>query len=240
MVSKPVFKRVVLKFSGEVLGGEKHNGIDRNVAEYLVDEIKSVKELGVQIGLVIGGGNFIRGVSSADSGLSRITADYMGMIATVMNALALRDFFRNAGVDAVVSSAIYMQDVAETVDIEKLEKELKAGKVLIFAGGTGRPFVSTDTAAALRACEFSADVIIKGTKVEGLFDKDPEKYEDAKFIADITYTEVLNRGLNVMDLTAFAMCQANRIPVIIYNMNKKGYLKRIVLGEKLGSIIHGK
>jgi len=240
MVSKPIFRRVVLKFSGEVLGGERHNGIDRSVVEYLVDEIKSIKELGVQIGLVIGGGNFIRGVSSADLGLSRITADYMGMIATVMNALALRDFFRNAGIDAVVSSAIYMQDIAETVDIEKLKRKLDDGKVLIFAGGTGRPFVSTDTAAALRACEFSADAIIKGTKVEGLFDRDPEKYKGAKFIPDITYTDVLSRGLNVMDLTAFTMCQANRIPIIIYNMNKKGYLKRIILGEKLGSIIHGK
>ncbi|RKY51035.1 MAG: hypothetical protein DRP92_07505 [Candidatus Neomarinimicrobiota bacterium] len=164
----------------------------------------------------------------------------MGMIATVMNALALRDFFRNAGIDAVVSSAIYMQDIAETVDIEKLKRKLDDGKVLIFAGGTGRPFVSTDTAAALRACEFSADAIIKGTKVEGLFDRDPEKYKGAKFIPDITYTDVLSRGLNVMDLTAFTMCQANRIPIIIYNMNKKGYLKRIILGEKLGSIIHGK
>jgi len=240
MVSEPIFRRVVLKFSGEVLGGERRNGIDRSVVEYLVDEIKSIKELGVQIGLVIGGGNFIRGVSSADSGLSRITADYMGMIATVMNALALRDFFRNAGIDAVVSSAIYMQDIAETVDIEKLKRKLDDGKVLIFAGGTGRPFVSTDTAAALRACEFSADAIIKGTKVEGLFDRDPEKYKGAKFIPDITYTDVLSRGLNVMDLTAFTMCQANRIPIIIYNMNKKGYLKRIILGEKLGSIIHGK
>jgi len=238
-MTKPIFKRVILKFSGEALGGKKHNGIDPEITEYIVEEIKSIKELGTKVGIVVGGGNFIRGVNSEGTGLLRITADYMGMMATIMNALALRDFFRKKGIEVVVTSAINVENVTVPLFIDKLNVELDKGKVLIFAGGTGRPFVSTDTAAAIRACEFSADAIIKGTKVDGIYDKDPEVYPDATFIQDITFNDVLKKGLNVMDMTAFAMCQTYNIPVIIYNMNKRGYLKRIITGEKLGSIIHG-
>ena len=229
------YKRAVIKLSGEALAGERGFGIDETVVAYVVDQIKKVYELGVQVGIVIGGGNFWRG--KANDFMERQTSDYIGMLATTMNALALQDAFRQIGVPVRVETAIEMRKVAEFYLREKCEKHLEKGRVVIFGCGTGNPFFSTDTASALRAAEINADILVKATNVDGIYDKDPKKYKDAKLIKETTYNEVLNKKLKVMDLTAITLCMEEAIPIIVFNINKPGMLKQALITDDIGSIV---
>lgn len=235
---KSAYKRVLLKFSGEALAGEKHFGYDPAVLDLLGDEICSAKQLGIEIGIVIGGGNIFRGLAASQNGMNRVRADYMGMLATVINALAVQDVLESKGLKVRVMSAIQMIEVAEPMIIRLADEYLEKGDVVIFSGGTGRPFFSTDSGAALRAVEIRADAIIKATKVEGVYDKDPEKFTDAKFYAHLDYQTAIEKQLKVMDLTAITLCQDNNLPIIVYNMKKAGNLKRLLLGEPVGTIIN--
>jgi len=234
----PAYKRVVLKLSGEALQerGAREN-ISPAVVREIADRIKDVHSLGVQISIVIGGGNIWRGSSAAVRGMDRTTADYMGMLATVINALALRSTLTKIGVEARVQTAIEMKNVAEPFILGRAIRHLELGRVVIFAAGTGNPYFSTDTAAALRAMEIKADVILKATRVEGIYDADPEQVADAKFFAKITYRDVLHQGLKVMDSTAISLCMDNGMPIVVFNMNTHGNIKRVVLGERVGSTV---
>jgi len=232
---RPVYKRVLLKLSGEALLGEKAFGIDRAFTDYLAREIKSVYDLGVQVSAVVGGGNIFRGVSENAQGMDRVSADHMGMLATVINGIALQDALERAGIMTRVLSAIEMREVAEPFIRRRAMRHMDKGRVAIFAGGTGNPYFSTDTAAALRAMEVKAEVILKGTKVDGIYDADPMKNPKAKMFERLTYLEVLQRGLKVMDTTAISMCMDNGLPIVVYNLRQKGNLKRIVLGQKVGT-----
>ena len=234
---KPAFKRILLKLSGEALLGEKPFGIDRSFTDYLATEIKGVHALGTQVGAVVGGGNFFRGVSDAAAGMDRASADHMGMLATVINAIALQDALERAGVITRVLSAIEMREVAEPFIRRRAIRHMEKKRVVIFAGGTGNPYFSTDTAAALRAMEVKAEIILKATKVDGIYDADPMKNPKAKKFDSLTYFEVLQRGLRVMDTTAISLCMENRLPIIVYDMKRKGTLRRIVNGEKIGTIV---
>jgi len=234
------YKRVLLKLSGEAFAGDKGYGIDPSFLEYISYEIRELYDLGVELAVVIGGGNIFRGFQGEEIGIDRATADYMGMLATVINALALQSALENrAKIPTRVLSAIEMRQVAEPYIRRRAIRHLEKGRVVIFAGGTGNPFFSTDTAAALRAAEIGAEVLIKATKVGGIYDKDPEKYPDAVLIREISYLEVINKGLRVMDHTALTLCKENGIPVIVLNVKEKGNLKRAVLGEEVGSIVRG-
>jgi len=240
MEEKPKYRRVLLKLSGEAFAGEQGYGIDPAFLEYISHEIKSVYNLGVQIAIVIGGGNIFRGFQGKEIGVDRATADYMGMLATVINALALQSALENhVQIPTRVLSAIEMRQVAEPYIRRRAIRHLEKGRIVIFAGGTGNPFFSTDTAAALRAAEIGAEVLIKATKVGGIYDKDPEKYPDAVLIKEISYLEVINMGLKVMDHTALTLCKENEIPVIVLNVKEKGNLKRAILGEEVGSVVRG-
>lgn len=232
------YKRVVLKLSGEVLLGDQGFGIDYKLAEYITDEIKSVHDLGVEIAATVGGGNILRGISeSSKGGLSRVTGDYMGMLATVINALALQDALERKGVYTRVLSAIEMREVAEPYIRRRAIRHLEKKRVVIFAAGTGNPYFTTDTAATLRAIEIKADIILKATRVDGIYDADPLINKDAKFLEHVAYLEVLERGLRVMDTTAITLCMENNLPIIVFNLKEKGNVKRVLLGEKVGSVV---
>ena len=237
MVEKPKFKRVVLKISGEVLVGEEEYGISSEVIAGISREIKVVTERGVQIAVVVGGGNFFRGVDTSSEGVDRTTADYMGMLATVINSLALQDALEKTGVFTRVQSAIDLRQVAEPYIRRRAIRHLEKARVVIFAGGTGNPYFSTDTAASLRAMEIGADVLLKATKVEGVYDSDPMKNRDAVMLDRLSYIDVLKENLRVMDATAVSLCMDNRLPIIVFNVKKKGNIVRAVMGEKVGTII---
>jgi uridylate kinase len=231
------YKRVLLKLSGEALLGEKPFGIDRDFTDYLAGEIKEVHDLQLQIGIVVGGGNIFRGVSDNAVGMDRVSADHMGMLATVVNALALQDALERAGVFTRVLSAIEMREVAEPFIRRRAIRHMEKGRVAIFAAGTGNPYFSTDTAAALRAMEVKAEIILKATKVDGIYDADPVKNPRASKINSITYLEVLQKGLRVMDSTAISLCMDNHLPIIVYDLKRKGNLRRIVCGERIGTLV---
>ena len=234
---RSAYKRVLLKLSGEALLGTKTFGIDREFAEYIAGELKDLHSMGVEIAATVGGGNIFRGVSDSASGMDRVTADHMGMLATVINALALQDALERQGVFTRVLSAIEMREVAEPFIRRRAIRHMEKKRVVIFAGGTGSPYFSTDTAAALRAAEVRADIILKATKVDGVYDSDPVKNPRAKKFTNISYFDVLRLGLRVMDTTAISMCMENRLPIIVYDLKKKGNLRRIVAGEPIGTIV---
>lgn len=233
----PAYRRVLLKLSGEALLGEKTFGIDRDFTDYLAREIRGAHDLGVELSAVVGGGNIFRGVSDSAQGMDRVTADHMGMLATVINGLALQDALERAGVITRVCSAIEMREVAEPFIRRRAIRHLEKQRVVIFAGGTGNPYFSTDTAAALRAMEVKAEIILKGTKVDGIFDDDPVRNPAARKFERLSYFDVLQKGLRVMDTTAISLCMDNRLPIIVYNLRKKGNLKRILQGERVGTIV---
>ncbi len=236
-MGEPVFKRILLKLSGEALMGSLPYGISEETIKEIAEQIKEVRELGVDVCAVIGGGNIFRGVKGAAMGMDRASADYMGMLATVINGLALQDALEKKGVQTRVVSAIEMREIAEPYIRRRALRHLEKGRVVIFVAGTGNPYFTTDTAASLRAMEMGADVILKATKVDGVYDKDPMVYSDAKRIKTITYIEVLDRNLRVMDSTAISMCMENQMPIIVFSIKEYGALKRIVLGENLGTLV---
>jgi len=238
MPSSP-YKRVLLKLSGEALMGEQGLGIDPKIVENIASEIKEVNGMGVEMGIVIGGGNIFRGLSASARGMDRVSADYMGMLATVINAMALQDFLERSDVFTRVLTAINMEEVAEPFIRRRAIRHLEKGRVVIFAAGTGNPYFTTDTAASLRAVEIEADVILKGTKVDGVYDSDPKQNPDAKMFDELSYLEVVKRRLQVMDSTAVTLCMDNKLPIIVFNLTKRGYLKRVIQGEKLGTKIFG-
>ncbi len=234
---KPVYKRIVLKLSGEALQGAQGYGIDPNMASSIAGQIKEVKDLGLEIAVVIGGGNIFRGVNAARQGIDRSTADYMGMLATVINGLALQDALEKKDVFTRVQTAIEMQKLAEPYIRRRAIRHLEKNRVVIFVGGTGNPYFSTDTTAALRAIEIGAEVILKATKVDGVFTSDPNKNKDAKRFSRLKYIEVLKKGLKVMDSTAISLCMDNKLPIIVFNLIKFGNIKRVVLGDKVGTLV---
>ncbi|MDD3776322.1 MAG: UMP kinase [Actinomycetota bacterium] len=234
---KPKYKRVLLKISGEALLGNVSYGIDTKVINDIADQIKEVTQLGVEIAIVIGGGNFWRGEPASVNGMDRTTADYIGMLATIMNALGLQNALENKGVWTRVQTAISMQEVAEPFIRRRAVRHLEKKRVVIFAGGTGNPFFTTDTAAALRALEINAEIIFKATKVDGVYDKDPKHHEDAKKFETLSYLEVLKKNLRVMDSTATSLCMENNLPIVIFNINKPGNIKGVIMGEKIGTIV---
>jgi uridylate kinase len=232
------YKRVLLKLSGEAFAGDQGYGIDPNFLEYITAEIKSLVDEGVQLAVVIGGGNIFRGITGLEIGIDRTTGDYMGMLATVINALALQSALEKLrGIPTRVLSAIEMRQVAEPYIRRRAIRHLEKGRVVIFAAGTGNPFFSTDTAGALRAAEISAQLFIKATKVDGIYTDDPIKNPQAEFIDEISYLETINRGIRVMDHTALTLCMENKIPILVLNINKPGNLLRAVRGEKVGSLV---
>lgn len=233
------FKRVLLKLSGEALMGDAGYGIDPKVLDMLSSQIRSVRDAGVEVAIVVGGGNIFRGLAAASSGMDRSQADFMGMLATVMNGLALQDALERAGVFTRVMSAIQMQAVAEPYIRRRAIRHLEKGRTVIFAAGTGNPYFTTDTTAALRALEVGADCIMKATKVDGVYDADPKKHRDAVKFDELTYMDVLNRGLAVMDNTAITLCMDNDLPIIVFNMEKPGYIERALCGEPVGTIVRG-
>lgn len=232
------YKRVLLKLSGEALMGDDAYGINRATIERMVNEVAEVSRLGVELAIVIGGGNIFRGVAPAAAGMDRATADYMGMMATVMNSLALQDAFRQAGVEARVQSALNLEQVVEPYIRPKAMRYLDEGKVVIFAAGTGNPFFTTDTAAALRGSEVGAEVVLKATKVDGIYSADPKKDPDAVRYDKISFNEAISKNLEVMDATAFALCRDQRLPIRVFSINKPGALYRAVMGENEGTLVH--
>jgi uridylate kinase len=238
MSQAPKYKRILLKLSGEALMGEDSYGINRVTIDRIVGEIKAVLDLGVQVGIVIGGGNIFRGVAPAAAGMDRATADYMGMLATVMNALALQDAMKRAGIVSRVQSALTIQQVAEPYVRGKAIRYLEENKVVIFGAGTGNPFFTTDTAAALRGMEMGADIVLKATKVDGVYTDDPKKNPDAVRYQTLTFDEAIGRNLKVMDATAFALCRDQNMNLSVFSIFKAGALKRVVLGEDEGTLVH--
>src|SRR6058998_1177150 len=235
----PKYGRILLKLSGEALGGEGGTGIRPEAVQDMAEQIREVRELGVQVVVVVGGGNIFRGLSGSERGIERATGDYMGMLATVINALALQDALEKIGVATRVQTAITMAQVAEAFIRRRAVRHLEKGRVVIFGGGTGNPFFSTDTAAALRANEIGAEVILKATKVDGIYTSDPKKNPEAKRFPHISYLEALQKQLKVMDSTAFSMCMDNKMPIIVFDLFKPHNLRRVVLGEKVGTLVTG-
>ena len=231
------FKRVIIKLSGEALAGEQAFGLESNTLNSLADQIAEISNLGVAVAAVVGGGNIWRGVTGAKRGIDRATADYMGMLATVINALALQDVLESHGVDTRVMSAIEMREVAEPYIKRRAIRHLEKGRVVIFAAGTGNPFFSTDTTAALRAAEIEAEAILMAKKVDGVYDSDPKLNPNAKRFDELTFLEVLNKGLKVMDSTAISLCMDNNIPIQVFNINENGNMMKAVLGEKIGTFV---
>ena len=231
------FKRVIIKLSGEALAGEQAFGLESNTLNSLADQIAEISNLGVEVAAVVGGGNIWRGVTGAKRGIDRATADYMGMLATVINALALQDVLESHGVDTRVMSAIEMREVAEPYIKRRAIRHLEKGRVVIFAAGTGNPFFSTDTTAALRAAEIEAEAIFMAKKVDGVYDSDPKLNPNAKRFDELTFLEVLNKGLKVMDSTAISLCMDNNIPIQVFNINENGNMMKAVLGEKIGTFV---
>ncbi|WP_166237913.1 UMP kinase [Paenibacillus turpanensis] len=239
-MSEPVYKRVVLKLSGEALSGQAGYGIDAGMITTVAEQVQDVVELGVEVAVVVGGGNIWRGISGSAKGIDRATADYMGMLATVMNALALQDGLEKIGVPTRVQTSINMQQVAEPYIRRRAIRHLEKGRVVIFAGGTGNPYFSTDTTAALRAAEIEAEVILMAkNKVDGVYSADPFKDANAEKYERLTFLEVLNKGLGVMDSTASSLCMDNNIPLIVFSITEQGNIKRAVLGEKIGTVVQG-
>lgn len=233
------YKRIMLKLSGEILAGENSGGIDPDILNRLVAQIREVSRLGVQIAIVIGGGNIFRGIQAGSQGLDRITGDYMGMLATAINALALQDRLEAEGVDTRVLSAIEMKEISEPYIKRRATRHLEKGRVVIFACGTGNPFFTTDTAASLRAMEMGAEILLKGTKVDAIYDSDPVKNKDAKHFTKISFMDVLQRGLRVMDTAAISLCMDNNLPIVVFNVGVEGNLRRIVCGESVGTLVQG-
>jgi uridylate kinase len=232
-----MYKRIVLKLSGEALAGSRGFGLDADKIAGITGEIADVHALGVEIGVVVGGGNFFRGMAEQAKAMDRVSADNMGMLSTVINAIALQDALEHRNVQCRVMSAVSMDQMAEPYIRRRAQRHLEKGRVVIFAAGTGNPYFSTDSAASLRAMEIKADVLLKGTKVDGIYNADPMKVKDAVKYDKITYMEILSQGLKVMDLTAVSMCKDNSLPMVVFNMNQPGNIRRVVLGEKVGSLV---
>ncbi len=237
--SKPKYSRILLKLSGEALGGDGGRSINPDAVHDMAEQIREVRDLGVQVVIVLGGGNIFRGLAGSENGIERATGDYMGMLATIINSLALQDALEKLGVATRVQTAIAMAQVAEPFIRRRAERHLEKGRVVIFGGGTGNPFFSTDTAAALRANEIGAEVVLKATKVDGIYDCDPKKNPQATRYSQITYFEALQKRLEVMDSTAFSLCMDNKMPIIVFDLFKPHNLKRVVLGEKVGTLVTG-
>jgi uridylate kinase len=232
------YSRALLKLSGEALAGEKGSGLDFHMVEAFAEEIKAVHALGVHLSLVVGGGNIIRGATASREGLDRVSADYMGMLATVINALALQDVLEKVGVDTRVMTAVRMESVAEPYIRRRAIRHLEKGRLVIFAAGTGNPFFSTDTAGVLRALEIEAQVILKATNVDGIFTEDPRKHADATFIRELTYQEAIVKNYAVMDANAFGLCKANQLPIVVFNINRPGAIRRVLEGDPdIGTIV---
>ena len=238
-MADPYYKRVLLKLSGEALAGEQRYGIDPQIITTIANEIKEVVMCGVQLALVIGGGNIFRGLAASSKGMDRASADYMGMLATMINSLAMQDALEKIGVDTRVQSAIAMQEVAEPYIRRRAIRHLEKGRVVIFGAGTGNPYFTTDTAASLRAMEIGAEVILKGTKVDGVYSADPKKDPHAVKYTKLTYIEVLKKGLQVMDATATSLCMDNNLPIIVFDVTTDGNVKKVVYGEEIGTIVKG-
>ena len=234
-MAEPSYRRILLKLSGEALQGAREFGIDSDVLKGIAQEVTEVHGLGVECALVIGAGNFFRGVPTSQQGLERVSADYMGMLATIINALAMQDALEKLGVTTRVLSAIDVPQVCEPYIRRRAIRHLEKGRVVIFAAGTGSPYFTTDTAAALRAVEIKAEVILKATRVEGVYDRDPKLFPDARFFRELTHLEVISRGLKVMDTTAVSLCMDQRLPIVIFNLQEKGNIRRVVLGEPIGT-----
>jgi uridylate kinase len=232
------YKRVLLKLSGESLMGDKGFGIDHKVLDFFADEVKKVHDEGVELGIVIGGGNIYRGLSAGDQGIDRVTGDQMGMLATLINSLALQNAIEKKGIYTRLMSSIKMEEISEPYIRRRALRHLEKGRVVIFGGGTGHPYFSTDTAASLRAVEIGADAIVKGTRVDGVYDSDPEKNPAAFKFDKITYLDVLKKNLRIMDLTAVSLCQENNLPMVVFNMDLPGNLLKLVRGEMVGTVIH--
>jgi len=236
-MSKPVYGRVLLKLSGEILAGERGFGVDPVKAKALADEVKSVRDLGVEVGVVIGGGNIIRGEMAEVQGMDRVSADYLGMLATIINAITLQDALEKIGCQTRTLTAISISQLAEPYIRRRAVRHLEKGRVAILAGGTGNPYFSTDTAAVLRATEIEAEAVMKGTKVDGVYDKDPMKFDDAKKFNSISYKEVIENDLQVMDMTAITMARENDLPIVVFDVNCPGNLKKILEGNNLGTTV---
>jgi len=236
---KPKYRRILLKLSGEALGGKTGMGIDADALSGMANQIGEVRELGIEVVIVIGGGNIFRGTAGSERGIERATADYMGMLATIINALALQDALEKAGIATRVQSAITMHQVAEAFIRRRAVRHLEKQRVVIFGGGTGNPYFSTDTAAALRANEIGAEVILKATKVDGIYDSDPKKNSKARRFTQISYLDALQKQLKVMDSTAFSLCMDNKMPIIVFDLFKPHNLRRVVMGEKVGTLVTG-
>lgn len=232
------YKRVLLKLSGEALMGEQKFGIDPQRLDQYTDEIKKVKESGIELAIVIGGGNIFRGIQAEQSGMDRVQGDYMGMLATVINAMALQSALEGAGVFTRLMSGIKIDQVCEQFIRRRAIRHLEKGRLVIFGAGTGNPYFTTDSAASLRAIEIEADVVLKGTRVDGIYTDDPEKNTTATRFSEITYKDVIKKGLNVMDMTAFTLCQENKLPIVVFDMNKPGNLNRIIQGKNIGTLVH--
>jgi uridylate kinase len=237
-MAESVFKRILLKLSGEALAAGQGFGVDPVRVQEIAAELADVHSLDIQIAVVVGGGNFFRGVAVQAKEMDRVSADHMGMLATVINALALQDALEKHGVHTRVQSAIEMNQVAEPFIRRRAMRHLEKGRIVIFAGGTGNPYFSTDTAASLRAMEIKADAILKATKVDGIYDADPMLVKDARMFSEITYMDVLRKGLKVMDSTAISLCKDNNLPIIVFNLNRHGNIRRVVTGEKVGSLVN--
>ncbi len=236
-MAMPHYKRLVLKLSGEALMGEQGFGISPEMLTYVADEVRSIFDLGVEIALVVGGGNFLRGNVASAHGMDRVSADKMGMLATVINSLALQDALEKRGIQTRVQTAISIPEVAEPFILRRAMRHMEKGRAVIFAAGTGNPYFTTDTAAVLRAKEIHAEVLLKATKVDGLYDADPATHKDARFIQRITYQEVLEKRLGVMDMTAISLAMDNRLPLVIFNLKGKGNIRKVVCGEQVGTRI---
>ena len=237
--TKPaIYKRILLKLSGEALAGKREFGLDAEILSFIAEEIHTVRDLGVQLAVVVGGGNIFRGIQGSKQGMDRTTGDYMGMLATTINALAMQDALERDGIFTRVQSAIRMEQVVEPYIRRRAVRHLEKNRVVIFASGTGNPYFSTDTAAALRAMEVEADVLIKATKVDGIYDSDPKINKGAKKFRSLTYIDVLNKRLEVMDSTATSLCMDNKLPIIVFNLHEKGALRRLIQGESVGTRVH--
>lgn len=239
-LSKPKYKKVLLKLSGEALQGKKGYGISPEVLETISQEISEVHSLGIEVAIVIGGGNIFRGVAGTKSGIDRTTGDYMGMLATVINAMALQNSLEKKGVNTRVQSAIEIERIAEPYIRRRAIRHLEKGRIVIFAGGTGNPFFTTDTAATLRALEIGADLILKATKVDGVYDKDPLEHDDAVKFTELSYMEVLRKELKIMDATAISLCMQGNIPIIVFNLFQNGNIKKVIMGNDIGTIVRSK
>jgi len=231
------FRRVLLKLSGESLAGERGSGIDFTVVDRLAEEVKAVHALGVSLGLVLGGGNIVRGTVASQEGMDRVSADYMGMLATVINALAMQDILEKKGVETRVMTAIRMEELAEPYIRRRAQRHLQKGRVVLLAGGTGNPYFSTDTAAVLRALEIEADLLIKATNVDGVYTADPKQDPNATFLPELTFQEAIVRGLRVMDANAFGLCKENSLPIVVMNVNQQGAIARVLRGERVGTLV---